>query len=133
MDPPTAYFEYSLIGSELTITDQSQNAVDYSYDFGDSNTSTIASPIHSYVATGTLTICQTVSNTCGTDTHCEQIELNNLAPTVSNPIADITRAEDSGIYTVVADLNTVFTDANTDDLTFTTTSSNPTAIMVEIP
>jgi len=131
-DAPVANFEYSLVGDKLTITDKSQNASTYAYDFGDGNASTIGSPVHTYTATGTFTVCQTVTNTCGSDMFCEQIQQSNVAPVISAPIADVTRAEDSGTYNVISNLNTVFTDDNFDQLTFTATSSNPSNVMVNV-
>ncbi|AEH60076.1 S-layer-related duplication domain protein [Methanosalsum zhilinae DSM 4017] len=53
---------------EVAFTDQSEYAVDYSWDFGDGETSTEASPTHTYEEIGTYTVTLTVSNEIGEDT-----------------------------------------------------------------
>lgn len=70
---PTAGFTYMITGSNVTITDTSSGADSYMYTFGDGSTDTTASPVHTYLSDSTYTICQIVTNACGTDTTCESI------------------------------------------------------------
>lgn len=57
----------------VAFSDQTTGGVSNSYlwDFGDGNTSTTASPTHTYTATGTFTACLTVTSVNGSDT-CRQ-------------------------------------------------------------
>jgi PKD repeat protein len=50
----------------------------YSWDFGDSNTSTLTDPIHAYGNTITYTVTLTATNECGTSTFTEDITLSPL-------------------------------------------------------
>lgn len=62
----------------------------YSWDFGDGNTSTTASPQHFYNTPGTYTVCLESTGPCGTDTLCRQVTAAcqtpsaNFGTTVSN-------------------------------------------------
>jgi hypothetical protein len=55
-DIPHAKFIYSLTGSTVTLTNQSANATHYLWNFGDSFTSTLANPVHTYSSAGTYII-----------------------------------------------------------------------------
>lgn len=47
--------------------------VTYHWDFGDGNTSDAADPEHEYAFGGAYEVCLTVTNPCGSITHCEDI------------------------------------------------------------
>ncbi|HTF04856.1 MAG TPA: PKD domain-containing protein, partial [Bacteroidia bacterium] len=68
---------FSQTGGVLTanFSDLSTGAIDdWSWDFGDSNTSTTQSPTHTYASAGTYTVCLIVSNSCGnSDTTCQAV------------------------------------------------------------
>lgn len=49
-----------------TFTNTDANAVSYSWDFGDGNTSTDEHPTHVYASAGTYTVCLTATDFCGT-------------------------------------------------------------------
>ncbi len=74
-DPLTAGYAHSASGKTVTFTNLSQNATTYLWDFGDGNTSTLASPTYAYQNFGTYTICLTVANDCFTDSICKTITL----------------------------------------------------------
>ncbi|MFN8154921.1 MAG: PKD domain-containing protein [Bacteroidia bacterium] len=63
--PALASFSYLLSYPNVAFTDQSQNAVAWSWDFGDGNTSTQQSPTHNYGAQGLYHVCLTVTDSCG--------------------------------------------------------------------
>lgn len=56
--------------------DQSTNQpLSWAWDFGDGNTSTEQNPIHAYTTAGTFNVCLTASNSTGSNTACQEIEV----------------------------------------------------------
>ena len=49
----------------------SSDSLSYFWDFGDGNTSTLASPSHTYATTSMYTVCLTVSNGSCSNTYCD--------------------------------------------------------------
>lgn len=71
---PTAAFSNVETGLQVSFTDASTGTVSgYMWDFGDGNTSTTMNPLHTYSATGTYTVCLTVTNACGSDSTCAAV------------------------------------------------------------
>ncbi|MFK8101280.1 MAG: T9SS type A sorting domain-containing protein [Saprospiraceae bacterium] len=70
---PLADFNQSTTGLGLNLNNNSSNAVSYLWDFGDGNTSTMATPNYNYTWSGYYNLCLTVTNDCGTDTNCKGI------------------------------------------------------------
>lgn len=73
---PTSSFSSS--DSLLTVNfsdNSSGGATSYFWDFGDGNTSTQANPSHTYASSGSYTVCQVVTNSCGTDSMCQQVNI----------------------------------------------------------
>jgi uncharacterized repeat protein (TIGR01451 family) len=70
--PPQAALNYTVNGLQVQFNDNSVGAiVSYLWDFGDGNTSSAASPMHTYAGSGTYTACLQVTNDCGSiDTSC---------------------------------------------------------------
>lgn len=56
------------------------------WNFGDGIASTVLSPIHTFSAAGTYTVCVTVYTNCGSNTYCTPITVTCLVP----PIASFT-------------------------------------------
>ena len=75
---PEADFTSSIDGKTVTFTDASSNADTYSWDFGDGNSSTDASPSHTYTANGSYIAKLTVSNVTGEDDKSEVLEIVNI-------------------------------------------------------
>ncbi len=84
----------------VNFSDQSPGIVQsWLWDFGDGNTSTQQHPTHTYAADGTYTVCLTVTNSCGTDSTCQNITIigtgidqNALEQTLNvypNPAKDV--------------------------------------------
>lgn len=63
------------IGSPVAFVEQACNEETYLWNFGDGQTSTTASPSHTFSAIGSYNVCLTVDNDCGTDTHCQNISV----------------------------------------------------------
>jgi PKD repeat protein len=62
---PTAGFTQTVSGGTVTFTNTSTNGTQYLWNFGDGNTSSEASPVHTYQATGAYVVTLTVTNECG--------------------------------------------------------------------
>lgn len=76
--PPTAGFASEVSADDAltyTFTDQSTGADSYSWTFGDGETSTDASPSHTYTDGGSFEVTQTVTNAGGTDTFSATIDV----------------------------------------------------------
>lgn len=71
---PVANFTFMNSGSSVTFADNSSSATSWFWDFGDGDTATIASPVHSYATSGTFNACLTVSNAAGcSSTFCDSV------------------------------------------------------------
>jgi uncharacterized repeat protein (TIGR01451 family) len=70
--PPQAAISYSASGLQVQFNDNTPGTiVTHFWDFGDGNTSSTASPQHTYTSNGTYTACLQVTNDCGAvDTTC---------------------------------------------------------------
>lgn len=84
---PIADFSKTINGGVVNFTDQSlNNPTTWAWDFGDGSSSTVQNPFHVYTATGAYNTCLTVTNTSGTDTYCENVQIDTIAPN-NAPIA----------------------------------------------
>lgn len=79
---PTANFFFGANSNlQVSFTDASSNGpAGWLWDFGDGNTSTQASPNHTYAMPGLYTVCLTVNNGCGNDSLCRVVNVNCPAP-----------------------------------------------------
>ena len=77
IDPPSAAFTTLLDEATVTFTDSSsgENITEWLWDFGDGNTSTEQNPTYTYAATGTYSVCLTVTNAGGSNTICEDVSV----------------------------------------------------------
>lgn len=74
----TADFTYSATNLTLNLWDASTSEtaiLNYSWDFGDGQTSTDANLQYTYLAPGDYTVCLTTYSSCGESTHCEDITI----------------------------------------------------------
>jgi PKD repeat protein len=67
-DVPTVGFTANTNDFSANFSNTTANAATYLWDFGDGNTSTAASPVHTYAIDGTYTVVLTATNNCGTAT-----------------------------------------------------------------
>lgn len=86
---PTAGFQLSSNNNEVLFTNTSSvNATAYSWNFGDGNTSTDISPSHTYLNDGNYTVVLTTSNSCGSATFTQTVEI--ITPPTAGFIANNT-------------------------------------------
>ena len=77
--PPLADFSYLVQGFDVEFEDQSDASTSiaaWHWDFGDGDTSNLPDPVHSYLFPGTFFVCLKVTEPCGQDEFCQQVELN---------------------------------------------------------
>jgi PKD repeat protein len=85
---PVAAFGVVVDGSMVTCSDFSNpTPTAWLWDFGDGNTSTEASPSHTYTESGMFNICLTAATICGSSTACQEVNIvissvseNQVAP-----------------------------------------------------
>jgi len=65
----------SLGDATVQVSNTSQNATQYDWDFGDGSTSTEEAPVHTYTEDGTYTITLIASNFCGSDTSTQVVDI----------------------------------------------------------
>ncbi|MCB0640690.1 MAG: PKD domain-containing protein, partial [Phaeodactylibacter sp.] len=106
-DVPEAGFTSLVNGAQVDFSNTSVNAVSYSWDFGDSNTSSDENPSHSYAEDGVYTVTLTATNACGSVTVTEVVTI--ITPPVAGFGADATGG--------CADLVVQFSDASTTNAT----------------
>jgi PKD repeat protein len=74
-------FTDSISGQTVIFTNISQNAIAYSWNFGDGNTSTLTNPVHTYFYGGGYNITLIATNSCGqSDTIHETVSVNCVKP-----------------------------------------------------
>lgn len=80
--PPPCVSDFSFITNDkqLTIFNRAINYTSIRYDFGDGTSSTQASPIHTYLDSGSYTVCQTIMNinTGCSDVFCDTVVIVEL-------------------------------------------------------
>jgi len=86
---PEANFNYLLDNTSLEIEDLSiGTGLEYSWDFGDGNSSSDANPTHAYAENGIYEVCLMVTNVCGQNSICKTVFVGG-APGFSYALNDI--------------------------------------------
>lgn len=62
-------------GSFRFVDRSTNQPLSWAWDFGDGNTSTEQNPIHIFTSTGTFNVCLTASNSTGSNTACQEVEV----------------------------------------------------------
>jgi PKD repeat protein len=73
---PVAGFSFGVNNLSVTFTNQSTQATSWYWEFGNGYHGATANPTHVYGAPGTYTVCQIVTNDCGSDTLCSQVTVS---------------------------------------------------------
>jgi PKD repeat protein len=74
---PTANFNYIVDSLDITLTDTSLLANTYFWTHGDGTFTGIKNHSYTYANAGIYTVCLMVTNDCGTDTLCQDINIGN--------------------------------------------------------
>lgn len=77
---PVAGFSASANELQASFTSTASNADSISWDFGDGATGVGTNLVHVYPESGTYNVCQFVTNTCGSDTLCQTLQVNCTPP-----------------------------------------------------
>jgi vibriolysin len=113
--PPTADFSGTPItgGFPLTVnfTDASSGATSWLWNFGDTGTSTLQNPSHTYTGVGTYTVTLTATNSSGSDIMTKTNYITVTAPQM--PVADFVA---SNVSATIGE-NVTFTDLTTENPT----------------
>ena len=104
---PQPSFTSSITGSIAIFTNTSNGGTSFEWDFGDNTTSTEENPMHGYAEDGDYTVTLTVTNSCGSVTTTQSI--NITTPPIANFSADITEG--------CAPLTVQFSDQSTSNTT----------------
>lgn len=85
---PTAAFTSSVNVGSVSFTNASTVGANasYSWDFGDGQTSTAQNPTNTYASNGTYTACLIVTDDCGADTLCNQVNVTTIGINENNLI-----------------------------------------------
>ena len=85
----TAGFNFTINDLEVVFTNISQNANNYTWDFGDTNSSTATNPTHTFNEAGTYTVNLIATGPCGSETYSQTIMIGTppLANFSSNVVA----------------------------------------------
>ncbi|MBK7129810.1 MAG: T9SS type A sorting domain-containing protein [Crocinitomicaceae bacterium] len=75
---PLADFDYTLSGTEINFTNLSEHAMEYAWDFGDGNNSSLENPVHDFGAYGTYTVTLIATYCDRADTTEIMITLDHL-------------------------------------------------------
>ena len=73
-----AGFTQSTTSLTANLTNTSTGGTSYSWDFGDGTTSSTFNATHVYTTPGTYTVCLTANSTCGNDTTCQYVVVDNI-------------------------------------------------------
>ncbi len=114
-EKPSAVLPVADFSSNVTIgtvplsvqfTDLSENATDWTWDFGDGTNSTEQNPMHTYTSAGSYTVNLTVSNADGSDSEVKTGYIKVTVSSPGKPVAAFSASHSSG----KAPLTVAFTD-----------------------
>lgn len=95
-DMPFADFSAEATNFTVSLSNNSSSGV-YSWDFGDGNTSNDKNPTYSYSSEGNFKVCLTVTNSCGEDKQCEDIELFASSDAVLLDVGEVSGSQGSTV------------------------------------
>ena len=88
--PPVANFGITDMGNGMvSFSDNSMGSggpLAYSWDFGDGNTDSVASPSYTFSADGDYVVCLTITDRCGSDSRCDTVTIMITATGSLSPL-----------------------------------------------
>ncbi|MEN0003156.1 MAG: PKD domain-containing protein [Bacteroidota bacterium] len=123
---PEPSFEVLLDGNQIQLINNSGFSDSFTWDFGDTNSSTETEPVHTYLQDGTYTITLTATNECGSETITQTITIQTL------PDADFAATTQAGCAPFVVQFESSAS-ANTDSLSWFFQGGNPMTSSLETP
>lgn len=86
---PNAFFQFSsnLLSVAFTNVSTNNGSQSFAWDFGDGNSSTLENPPHTYAQDGIYTVCLTVSDSCGSDTYCDTVQVSSVGLEAGHSLA----------------------------------------------
>ncbi len=76
---PQAFFDANINELTVNFVNQSANATQYFWQFGDGNTSTQENPTHTYASDGDYVVVLVATNDCGSDTINQNIHVESMS------------------------------------------------------
>jgi hypothetical protein len=95
---PFSSFQFSENSGFVNLTNQSLNAQNVIWDYGDGNTSTQWSPQHNYTMQGVYTICLTTLNDCREDVLCDTVQVLSVG---------VEEINDANNFQIATDFNSI--------------------------
>jgi PKD repeat protein len=93
----------------VQFTDLSENATDWTWDFGDGSSATEQNPVHTYTSAGSYTVNLTVTGPVGSDSEVKTRYIKVTVPSPGKPVAAFSASPASG----KTPLTVAFTDTST--------------------
>ena len=125
-DAPPAAFSFDINGLEVTFTNLSVGADDYSWTFGDGHSSSDEDPIHTYATENAYTVTLISSNACGADTAIQTVGLGGF------PSATFTSDVSTGCAPLTVQFNAENAGMN-DNILWTFDGGNPSTSTAKDP
>lgn len=76
---PTLNFSYTINGSEVTFINESYNASDYEWNFGNGDTSTVFNPVYDFINDSTYIVTLYGQNQCYSDSISDTIVISSVS------------------------------------------------------
>jgi PKD repeat protein len=82
---PAAAYSFNANQGTVSFTDLTPGTItSWAWDFGDGNTSTQQNPTHTYTSSGVYTACLIATNSCGSDTSCQAVNVTVIG--IADPL-----------------------------------------------
>lgn len=102
--PPEAAFSYTATGKALQFTYTGTAPVSaVLWNFGDGQSGTGMTANHTYSSEGTYSVCATGSNSCGTDSSCQSINVRTLGTDDITSVAGLLLYPNPALQSIIAE------------------------------
>ncbi|MFT4535737.1 MAG: PKD repeat protein [Saprospiraceae bacterium] len=125
-DDPITSFEFFNDLFDVEFSNTTIEGATYSWNFGDGTTSSMINPSHTYGEEGAYNVVLTATNTCGTTTASQMVEINSL------PTAAFNATNSTGCGPLTVDFNNN-SSSNAETFAWTFEGGTPATSMDENP